>query len=164
MDLSWGSIFKVLVAGLATYVLMPAFLILRDYVLWRVVNAFILNDKLRSEVLRYAAMAHQWNTKYVSVESRLEEAEELTVYSINGKHVTEEAWFRYQKEVDDLQKEIMKAKLYIDRKSRLLTWLFRHYKQETENPIPEWKKQARDQVEKSANNSLKSGTPQNGAP
>lgn len=151
MDLSWGSIFKVLVAGLATYVLMPAFLILRDYVLWRAVSTFILNDKLRTKVLSYAAMAHQWNTKYTTVESRMDHTVEGAVYSIGDARVTEEAWLKYQKEVDDLQKRIMETKLYIDRKSRLLTWLFRHYKQETENPIPEWKKQAKEQVEKSVN-------------
>lgn len=154
MDLSWATILKVMVAGLATYVLMPALLILRDYVLWRVVNAFILNDKLWTEVLRYAAMAHQWNTKYTTVEGRMDHIDDDVVFSVGGERISEEAWIRYQKEVDDLQKRIMESKLYIDRKSRLLTWLFRHYKQETENPIQDWKKQAKEQVEKSASKKL----------
>src|SRR5690606_30078371 len=97
MDLSWSAILKVLVAGLATYVLMPAFLILRDLMLWRMVNVFILHDKLRTEVRRYVSMAHQWNTKYVNVESRMDFIEEVVVYSIGGERVTEEAWLRYQK-------------------------------------------------------------------
>lgn len=154
MDLTWGSILKVLVAGLATYVLMPAFLILRDYVLWLVVKTFILNDKLRTEVLRYAAMANEWNAKYAEVESRIDHTDDETVFSIGGDQVTQEVWLKHNKETEDLQKSIMEVKLYIDRKSRLLTWLFRHYKQETENPIPEWKKQAGSRVERSANKKL----------
>jgi len=46
------------------------------------------------------------------------------------------------------QEEIQKVKLYIDQKSRFLAWLLKHYKQDAINPIGEWKKQAKEELDK----------------
>lgn len=148
MDLTWSAIFKVLSVGLATYILMPAFLILRDYLLWRLVNAYILNNELRRAVFRYAALAHRWNSKHV-VESKIDSSSGEVIYTIGGEEVSKDAWYKFQKESDSLQRQISELKLLIDRKSRLLTWLLRHYKQEQTNPIDDWKVQAKERVGRS---------------
>ena len=64
MDISWGAIGKILLAGIATYVLLPAVLIIRDAVLWKLINKFILTSKLQLEIRRYVELIHDWNTKY----------------------------------------------------------------------------------------------------
>ena len=62
--LTWNAIFKILLVGLGTYVFLPLFLILRDAVLWKVINIFILNDKLRKEIRRYVILTNSWNETY----------------------------------------------------------------------------------------------------
>ena len=133
MDITWAAIGKVMVAGLATYVLLPAVLIVRDYVLWRLINAYILNDSLRKAVRRYASLADHWNEKYAGTREFGSDHDEFL-----------KDWESSEKAM----REIQDVKLYIDRKSRFLTWLLRHYKQEQINPIGDWKKQAKEEVEK----------------
>ena len=124
-----------MVAGLATYVLLPAALILRDYILWRLIDAYILNDALRKEVRNYAHLADNWNTNF------------------SGQKTFEAADEEFHKHMASSQKlgdELNKSKLFIDRKSQFLTWLLKHYKQDAPNPIGDWKKQAKEEIERRA--------------
>lgn len=134
MDITWAAIFKVIIAGLVTYVLLPAALILRDWLLWHLINIYILNDNLRKEVRRYAFLAQQWNEEFAGKRE------------FDGDKFDE--GLSYLKRTQDAQEELQKCKLYIDRKSRFLTWLLRHYKQEAVNPIGEWKKQAAEEMKR----------------
>lgn len=143
MDISWNAILKVMVAGLATYVLLPAALILRDMLLWELINRLILNRKLRKKVRDYAFLANEYNKKY------------------SGQHEFREGELEnglvFMAESQKLQDDIQDHRLYINRKSRLLSWLLTHYKQEFKNPIQEWKEQAKEEVErreKAANKKL----------
>jgi hypothetical protein len=54
MDITWATIFKVLVVGIGTYVVFPVALILRDYLLWKFINAYILNETLMKNIREYA--------------------------------------------------------------------------------------------------------------
>lgn len=134
MDITWVSIFKIMAAGLATYVLLPAALVLRDWLLWHLINFYILNNKLRKEVRRYACLAQQWNEQFSG--KRKFPGDEI------------DQGLNYLKRSQDTQDELQKSKLFIDRKSRFLTWLLKHYKQEAVNPISEWKKQAVDELKR----------------
>lgn len=58
MDITWGAIGKVLLAGLATYVLLPGVLILRDSILWRLINTFILTGDLQIKIRRYVELVN----------------------------------------------------------------------------------------------------------
>lgn len=134
MDITWASIFKIMAAGLATYVLLPAALVLRDWLLWHLINFYILNDKLRNEVRRYAYLAQQWNEEFSGKRE------------FHGDEIDQ--GLNYLKRSQDAQDELQKSKLFIDRKSRFLTWLLKHYKQEAVNPIGEWKKQAAEELKR----------------
>jgi hypothetical protein len=134
MDITWSAILKVMIAGLATYVLLPAALILRDMLLWKIINVFILSDKLRKKIREYAYSADVYNQKY------------------SGKHDFGEneieSGLSFMAESQKAQDHIQDLRLYINRKSRLLGWLLIHYKQEFNNPIQEWKEQAKAEVER----------------
>jgi hypothetical protein len=143
MDITWSAILKVMIAGLATYVLLPAALILRDMLLWKLINTLILNDGLRKKIRDYALKADEYNVKY------------------SGEHKFEGDEFEngldFLSASQKAQNEIQDLRLYINRKSRFLNWLLVHYKQEFDNPIQEWKKQAKEEIDrrkKSANKTL----------
>ena len=143
MDISWSAILKVMLAGFATFVLLPAALIIRDMILWKLINFFILNDKLRMKIRDYALKAELYNEKY------------------SGQHSFDESQIekglKFLTESQKAQDEIQDLKLLINRKSRFLNWLLVHYKQDYVNPINDWKKQAKEEIDnrkQSANKSI----------
>ncbi len=138
MDLTWSAILKVLVAGLGTYTLLPLFLILRDFLLWKVIGAYILNSDLRSKLKQFVYLANEWNTKYCkkAVRSNKDGNE---VFIIDGQPVTKDEFDKYLSESDKMSETINELDLFINRKSRFLDWMLQHYKQQGSNPIQEWK-------------------------
>lgn len=139
MDLTWGAIGKVMAAGLATYFLLPAILILRDLILWKLVEAFILNEDLRRKLKRYVQIAYDWNSKY-AVQSKAQTVGDRTTYTIDGKEVSSEEWFRHFSESNQIGQELRELKFEIDRKARFLRWLLKHYQQDDSDPINDWKR------------------------
>ncbi len=121
-----------MVAALATYVLLPAVLVLRDYVIWKLVSVYVLNDNLRSEIRRYAMLSDDYKK------------------NCSGSHDfplgKEKEGFAFVAKSQKVSDELNKTKFYIDRKSRFLSWMLKHYKQDGKNPIDEWLKQAHEEV------------------
>lgn len=145
MDISWAAIGKILIAGLASYVLLPAALILRDFILWKLINAYILNTKLREAIKRQAILINLWKKTYaVNKNTTLKDGK--TTYSINNKSVTKEKMNAHEKDSENVKKSIEENEIYIKRKSNLLTWLLKHYKQDNLNPINEWLKKDTEQL------------------
>ena len=124
-----------MVAGLATYVFLPAALIIRDYILWKMIDAYILNDNLRKEVRNFARLADNWNSNFTSKKTFKDVDKEFHNHMVSSQK---------------LRDELNKSKLFIDRKSQFLTWLLIHYKQDAPNPIGDWKKQAIEEVDRRA--------------
>lgn len=130
MDITWGSILKIVTAGIITYVLLPAALVFRDMFLWKLINKFILNNELKSKIDLYVSKIDDFNKNYTG--NRHYEGDDVhTGFKIIAKKQ------RLQNEINDLG-------LFIHRKSNFLNWLLNHYKQESGNPISEWIAQAQD--------------------
>lgn len=138
MDISWGAIGKILLAGIATYVLLPAVLIIRDAVLWKLINKFILTSKLQLEIRRYVELIHDWNTKYAG-EACISSTDKGTKYTINSREVTAEQFYRNDEKSRELKDELWPLELKLHRKAKFLKWLLKHYQQEAIDPINEWK-------------------------
>ena len=137
MDITWGALGKLLLAGLGTYVMLPAVLILRDYILWKFIKAYILNDKLRQKVKAHAVFVHGWNKDFaydVKITSKDGEA----TYVVGEKELSLDEFKLYRQKADKMEKQIEETKLFINRKSNFLNWLLKHYKQDATNPIDEW--------------------------
>jgi hypothetical protein len=145
MDLTWGAIGKILIAGLGTYTLLPAFLILRDYLLWKLIGAYILNDDLRSKLKQFVFLANEWNIKFCG-QATGSYKDESSVYLIDGKSVTREKFDQYLLDSDVMSKKINELELFINRKSRFLDWLLQHYKQQGSNPIKQWKEKELERI------------------
>mgnify|MGYP003624364211 CR=1 FL=1 len=145
MDLTWVAIFKVLIAGLGTYTLLPAFLILRDLLLWKLIGAYILNDDLRLKLKQYVFLINEWNAKYCKKATRSIEDGKY-VFIIDGQPVTQEEFSAYSSDLDKMSEKINELDLFINRKSRFLDWMLQHYKQQGSNPIQAWIEKEKERI------------------
>ena len=147
-DLSWSIIVKVLLAGLVTYVLLPLALVGRDFLLWKVIDWFVLNSKLQSRIHMYANDVWYLRTKYNGdmVQGRGDDG--TLTYSISGRPVTKQEFERYWNAWEFHDKRAAVSNLYVQRRHNLMVWLIRHYKlDKEENPIPKWQESAYKNVE-----------------
>ena len=147
MDITWATIGKLLLTGLSTYVVFPAVLIFRDYLLWKFIDYFILNEKLHEKIRGYAIRANMWNETYAIKKSKGIKDGKGT-YTLNGKEVTQKQWNDHKAIEDDLRKYMQTDMHYIKRKAVFLSWLLKHYKQDESNPIDGWLK---DAIERASN-------------
>lgn len=139
MDLTWGAILKVIVAGLGTYVFMPLFMAARDFVLWKIINKYILNGALELKVRRYVELKNKWNAEFIG-NSRASTNDGNTIYEINGKQVEASDWAAHLEESKRISRELGELTVHIDRKAWFLKLLITHYKQQAVDPINDWKK------------------------
>lgn len=140
MEITWAAVGKVMLAGIGTYIFLPAFLVLRDVVLWWAINRFILNKKAQVNVRRYVNLVNEWNTKYAGYSS-ISSDETGSRYTVNGQIVTEGDFIKCLNREDVVLRELRALKVDLDRRARFLRWLLKHYHQDIIDPINEWKKE-----------------------
>ncbi len=131
---STGTLFKIAGITIGTYVLLPLFLVIRDYLLWKIIDRFIITEELQHKISLYSSYLVQWNNNYVG-KVELQKNQQTVRFSINEIEVSEEDWNNYRKNRDQLQNEMNKTIWFIQRRSNLVTWLLKHYKQDSDNPI-----------------------------
>jgi hypothetical protein len=134
LTISIGTLLKVAGIAVGTYVLLPLFLVIRDYLLWKIIDNFIITDDLIDKINLYSNYLVQWNNKYVGNISIIK-SEGIAHYTINDKEVTSEVWNDFRANRDQLQNAMNKTLWSIQRRSNLVTWLLKHYKQDSDNPI-----------------------------
>jgi len=139
LQISWETIFKLAFAGAITYVIAPALLVLRDLVLWKIIEILILNDKLRLDVELWASA--RWMIQNVLNKKpgfSLDRKGTPTSYSLDDQNVSKEAFDKYLDERRVYEERVTTLGPKIQFKSNLVSWLLRHYKQEGEsNPVSE---------------------------
>jgi len=140
MDITWASIGKVTLAVIGTYVFLPAFLVLRDSVLWLAIRHLILTGKAQLNVRKYVTLAHEWNTQH-AVNAKMSIYKSGTEYQIDGKLVSAEDYQRHSMRSAEIRKDLRKLELDLDRRAKYLSWLIKHYHQEPFDPINQWKKE-----------------------
>jgi hypothetical protein len=145
LDITWSAVGKIVLAALGTYVFLPAALILRDYILWKLIGAYILNSALREQITRYAVLANTWNTQFTGKKT-IESEKDKTTYMINGVEVSPQEFNRHLEDSRKLEASIDEAEFFIRRKSKFLNYLIKHYKQDATNPIEEWVKKEMERV------------------
>lgn len=146
MDITWSAIFKVVSAGLGTYVLLPAFLVLRDFILWKCINKFILNSKAQQNVREYVQEKDKWNNKH-AVKKTVSSSGSETSYHIDKTQVFQQ---EFEGSIEDATATLSKLRDLekdLNFRARLVKWLVKHYKQDASDPINQWVKEEIERVE-----------------
>jgi hypothetical protein len=148
LQISWETLGKLTLAGVGTYVLAPALLVLRDIVLWKVIRRFVLNDKLYRQIQMRANDVWYLNNRY-NYSRSIEDSTSGTKYFLNDTEVSEMEFQKISDAISFHGKRADRAAAEIRWKSNLLNWLLRHYSQENSaNPIPNWESEALERVER----------------
>lgn len=134
LDISIWALFKIALIAIGTYVLLPMFLVLRDYILWNIIDHFIITKSLIAKINAYAQFLVQWNNEFVGNIS-IDNEKGKTVYRVNDEVVSKEKFDQFRNERDQLQSAMNEAIWYIQRRSNLVGWLLQHYKQDSNNPV-----------------------------
>jgi len=131
---SLGTLLKIAGISVGTYVLLPLFLVLRDYLLWQIIDRFIITEDLENKINLYSACLVQWNNEYVG-SATIQNTAGIVRYCIDEADVSKEELTSYRENRDKLQSEMNKTIWFIQRRSNLVSWLLKHYKQDSDNPI-----------------------------
>lgn len=146
LTIGWGTIAKLLLAGIGTYVLIPAFLVVRDWLLWKSIEKFILIDRLRALITMRANDVWYLNNKY-NYQRQVKMGQDGSKYYLNDIEVSWEEFNNVNAAIEFHSNRADVAGTNIVWKSNLLNWLLRHYKQEGDsNPIVKWEKAANEKI------------------
>ncbi len=137
LDISWLAIVKVIVAGMFTYIIFPALLVLRDLVFHYAIGKWVLTSKLNAIIMMCENDRWYLNNEY-NKSVKVNYSSSGSTYEINGKNVGKEEYSEYENGRNLHLKRFEYADSEIVFRHNLITWLTKHYQQaESGNPIPE---------------------------
>lgn len=142
LDITWTTIAKLMLAGFATYVIAPALLVLRDWVLRKTLEKFVYTESLQKMISEFAWKEHLLDSKYSSsFGGGFRDGKEY--FMVGDREVSLAEHVDYSAKQHDLIQSTQMLFVKINGKAAMINWLFRHYKQDEANPIPEWLEQER---------------------
>ncbi|MGW9067015.1 hypothetical protein ACWGPO_23260 [Achromobacter animicus] len=133
--ITWSAIGKVMVAGIGVYIVQPLLLVLRDEVLWRAIDRWLLTAELKVKINQFLEIEENFSTGPIVWEETRSYEDEPT-YSIDGKPVSKEDYEHSQYVAKRMGRQLGELRAFIDRRRKRLGWLLMHYKQPSgDNPI-----------------------------
>lgn len=140
---SWSAILKVVAAGIAVYVIQPLLLVIRDAVLWRAIERWILNKDLDIWIAK--AVADEESLKTFPELIHADYSQKVPVFKHDGLVVPQQVHESVERAQQSTKSRLLSMYARIDSRKRRLDWILRHYKQPTEeNPIVERLRQERE--------------------
>lgn len=123
IDISWGSILKVVGSGVFLYLVAPLLLILRDLLLGKVIEKWILTESLRDTI--HLCEGDRWRLESQYNEPLIMDGGECY---IGDKKVTEEEFARYEKAMWLLQDRFELLDSKIKFRSCIINYAINHFK------------------------------------
>jgi hypothetical protein len=94
LDVTWATIGKLIFAGVVTYVIAPVLLVLRDWVLRKILEKFVLTESLRKMITEYTWKEHLYRSEY-SAPSGGGYRDGGEYFHVNGVEVSEIEYAKY---------------------------------------------------------------------
>ena len=139
LEISWGVIFKICIGGLFTYAVLPLTLAIRDLLLLKAIEKWILNENLNS-LIRICENDRWHLENEYQKDTEVNIRNDGNIYKIDDKEVTEEKFKSYERGKKFHENRFYPTNSKITMRSNLLVWLTKHYKMtEFVNPIPQMK-------------------------
>jgi phosphate/sulfate permease len=149
LSLSWESVGKVLTGVGVAYILAPLLLVFRSYLLFKVIEKFLLTSKLNFDIKICESDRWYLNKKYQKKRNiKIPVSGGMTKYELDGEEVTPEEYEHYESglKLHETRFHLLDAK--INARQNLVYWLTSHYKQDGfNNPIPIWRNDAYERLE-----------------
>lgn len=141
IDISWATMLKIVTVSIGTYIVLPAFLVLRDLLLHWIIGKLILTKELN--ILIMVCEGDRWfiNNRY-NKSTKISYGANSIYCEIDGEPVTKEKFEEYEKGKNFHVGRFEYADSKIAFRHNLLTWLTKHYEQAGGgNPIPRLREQ-----------------------
>ena len=144
------TIIKIIVSGFFVYVISPALLAIRDILLLKVIEKFIITDELFFNIKLCESDRWQLNNKFsFSREVGIPLASGESVLKIGDKKVSIKEFHDYEENLNFHQVRFDKLNAKINMRHNLIFWLTKHYKtDELKSPIPKLREEAYERAEK----------------
>ena len=138
MDITWATIFKLIITGGFTYIILPLLFVLRDLILRKLTEVFILNNKLQKQITHYVHLISIQNKQYAKTIRIIHEPGKGTKFTLNGEEITEKEYNDYNKNSEKILNSIYKLELEIQRKALIVDRMIAYYKHGMTNPVNKW--------------------------
>ena len=150
-DISWLALFKIMGVGLFTYIVLPLFLVVRDLLLHKAIEKWIINEKLSFVILICESDRWYLENKY-NKDIHIHSGSTGKTYKIDGAEVSESEFKNYDDGLKLHSNRFASTNSKIVLKQNLVVWLTKQYKQaDGLNIIPDLRTQAYKQVEQREN-------------
>jgi hypothetical protein len=139
-DISWMEIFMLAGTGFLAYVIFPALLVLRELVLHKALEKWVLTNSLDSMI--YICETDRWflDNKFTRSESITYTSNDRK-YHIGDEEVNEDDYFEYVRKKSFHFSRFISTDAKIAMRHNLITWFSRYYKlADGGNPIPDLRK------------------------
>lgn len=133
-EVSWGSISKIAVAGMASYVFFPVLMTLRDAILWLIIDRAIFTSKKKSMVASFC-LDRAWIDHAGLTPFRVRGSGELTKYYLADREVEPEVFFSQHEAWKRKSISTAKQSVRIQRLEKTVDRLLKYFKQEEDNPV-----------------------------
>jgi hypothetical protein len=148
LELSWAVVLKICVAGLATYVILPFCLVIRDSLILKAIEKYVITPELHMYLRMYASDRWLLENKY-NKDTLSDFSVEPPVFKIHGQAVSKDKLDDYKNNHKFHEDRLYGVSAKLKLRSNLIIWLTKHYKlDELKNPIPELQKKYCESFEK----------------
>lgn len=149
-DISTSAIVKIVLSGIFIYLIAPILLVLRDMILLKIIEKWILTGSLNFEVGICESDRWHLNNKYQKkMQIKIPVSGGATQYEIDGEKVSAENYNNHEAGLNMHSNRFYRLDAKINSRQNLIFWLTKHYKQDGfTNPIPVWRDEAYKSVER----------------
>lgn len=145
-DITWATIFKLIITGGFTYIIFPLLFMLRDLMLRKLTEMFILNNKLQKQITHYVHLISIQNKQYTKTIRTIHEHGKGIKFTLDGKEITEKEYNDYNKSSEKILKSIYKLELEVQRKALIVDRMIAYYKHGMTNPVNKWVEMEKEHI------------------
>lgn len=146
IDISNAAIIKVTLSGIFLYVLAPILMVARDLILLKIIEEWVLTDRLKFQISICESDRWYLNEKYNKKrETGISRITGHKIHKLNGIETSEEEYNQYERGLNTHSTRFYALDSKINFFHNLIISLTKHYKTEDfESPIPLLREEAYD--------------------
>ncbi|MGM0951340.1 MAG: hypothetical protein ACQEW7_00025 [Pseudomonadota bacterium] len=137
ISIAWTTILKIIATGALVYVIVPALLVLRDALLWWVLERSLVNSTLEKAIIDRSNVLRLLKGELSLAETIVGSGDDIEFY-LDDKRVSWDEFEKYSSRRDSVINRLQRAEALIVRRKKIIDWFISHYKLTSmSNPIPE---------------------------
>lgn len=128
LSISFSTIIAAVLSFLGVYFLMPLLLISRDFLILKVIDKYILNDKFWTLLRIVSTDKAIHNERYADKKTQMLFNAKGTIYTIDGQEVNDRAYLNFERGREMHLNRINQNEPKIILRRNLIVWAEKYYK------------------------------------